>query len=295
MKNIKFKRNIKKAILLICFFTLGINLIAQDDAVYTVNLELKTLKCTDDTRLLKVLLTADGEESTFPITKAEIAFYNLDGEAKILIGKALTDKTGKIEYTIPKEFVAKRATEGAMTFTAEFIGSDKLDPAEASVTVTDVKLQMKLTEEDSVKTITLSAFSIGEKGEEIAVDQTDVVFFIDGMFSRLKIGEGFFEAGECTFEFPKDLRGDHNGNLKVYAMFVEHEKFGDVEKLENAKWGTHRSNYTEPKRELWTTGAPIWMILTLSIMLIGVWSHYAYAVWQIFKVRKEGRVLSNKV
>jgi hypothetical protein len=65
--------------------------------------------------------------------------------------------------------------------------------------------------------------------------------------------------------------------------------------IEKATWGTHRSSdYTEPSRTLWTRGAPVWMIVTLTILLIGVWSHYMYAIVQLLFIRQEGTQIEKK-
>jgi hypothetical protein len=111
---------------------------------------------------------------------------------------------------------------------------------------------------------------------------------VQGLFSKLKIGECFVDAGEGTFEFPKNIPGDVNGNLQIFARLEENEDFGEVEKIESAKWGIHRSGFVEPSRSLWSSGAPIWMITTLIILLAGVWSHYIYAIIQMVKIKKEG-------
>ena len=102
------------------------------------------------------------------------------------------------------------------------------------------------------------------------------------------------DAGEGTFEFPKNIPGDENGHLKIFVRLEENEVYGDVEKTASAKWGNHRSGFIEPVRSLWTSGAPIWMITTLIILLAGVWSHYLYAVIQLIKIRKEGSKLEKK-
>jgi hypothetical protein len=39
-------------------------------------------------------------------------------------------------------------------------------------------------------------------------------------------------------------------------------------------------------RELWTPIAPLWMIITLIIMLTGVWAHYIYAIIQLVLIKR---------
>lgn len=274
--------------LLILALTNMFALAQAEEEVYEPSLEIKCVKQNDDSRLFKAALIGEGTES-FPIYEAELVFYNLAGEEKIEIGKAKTDKDGKVSILVKPDFKYLKDEEGKINISAEFAGSDVLSPTEASIAFFDLKLSMKLKTEDSTNLIVVNAYSIDAQGNEVPLNEITFNFYIDGLFSRLPVGEGFLENGECVFEFPKDLRGDHEGNLNIYAAFVDNDDFGNVEKMESAKWGTHRTNYQEPTRELWTTGAPRWMIITLTILLVGVWSHYAYAVIQLILIRKEGK------
>ncbi len=53
-------------------------------------------------------------------------------------------------------------------------------------------------------------------------------------------------------------------------------------------WATPKRliNAEGPARELWTPIAPMWMIITLIIMLAGVWGHYIYAIVQLIGIRR---------
>lgn len=268
-------------------------LLAQETS-YTSSLELNTIKNGDGSRTLKAILLSADDENEYPVLKAEIFYYSVQEEEKLLLGKSFTDKDGKTTYIISPEQKLLKNKEGLVTILAEFKGSNALSTAEAFVEFMDIDFRMSLTEEDSIKTITVFANGIGSNGELIPLMETDIYFYIQGMFSRLKIGEGWMDNGECIFEFPTTLKGDELGNLTIFASLEDHSDYGTAIATEKAQWGTHRSNYSEPSRTLWTRGAPVWMIVTLTILLIGVWSHYFYAIVQLFLVRKEGLKLKNR-
>lgn len=266
--------------------------VSTEVAAFEPSMELKTLKKSDFSRDLIVTLIGEGEES-LPIRGAEITFYSVKGEQKVEIGKAKTDLQGKAIYTIKKDFSYLKDEENKINVLAQFVGSEALSAAEATLSFLDLQLTMDLMEVDSVKTIHVTANIIDANGQLVPLNEVEFGFFIQGLYSKLKIGDGFLEAGECDFEFPADLKGDHLGNLEIYAAFVENDDFGGVEIMKSAKWGTHRANYIEPERSLWSTGAPLWMIVTLTIMLLGVWSHYLYAVIQLILVKREGKKLNS--
>lgn len=255
-----------------------------------LTMELKTYKNSDDSRSLIAYLIGEDENGKIPVFEGTISFFNRNDNKEILLGTLKTDKTGKAVFNLPAQINLLKDKNGVIKFLARFEGTNDFGPSEAEISVKDLRLTMTLNEEDNLKTISVTANSIDATGNEIPLEECTVLFYIQGMFSRLNIGEGWLEGGECTFEFPKDLPGDEKGNLTIFAMIEEHEEYADVEKMEKAKWGSHRSNYEEPNRALWTSGAPFWMIITLTILLVGVWSHYLYAIVQIVKIGKEGKM-----
>jgi hypothetical protein len=283
-------KNINKylVILFVCLL-FAMHAFSQNEEIsFEPMLELSTKKNSDETRSFKALLIGEGEESV-PIINAEIVFYNILNNEKKEIGKAKTNDKGNAVLTIPANYKYEKSEGGSILVVAEYSGSDILTGCEAELNFIDLKLLMELNSIDSVNSIKISAHYLNEKDELIPVSETDILFFIDGLFSRLPIGDAFLEDGVCEFEFPNYLKGDHEGFLNIYAAFIDHDDYATVEKLSKAKWGTHRVNYEEPTRELWTSGAPLWMIITLSILLIGVWSHYVFAVIQIILIKKDSK------
>lgn len=261
-------------------------LIAQNTAS---TLELKELKTSDESRSFNVKLTGESETGAIPVFEAKIDFFTVSEGKSELLGTAKTDREGKASLKLDKGTHFLINKEGVTEIKASFSGLGKLSNAEASVKFKELNLLVTLTEKDSLNTIQLHASAIGPNGEAIPLKETNFNLYVQGLFTKLKIGECFVDAGEGTFEFPKNIPGDENGNLKIFVRLEENENFGEVEKVETAKWGNHRLGFVEPVRSLWSSGAPIWMITTLIILLAGVWSHYVYAIVQLIKIRKEGK------
>jgi hypothetical protein len=98
------------------------------------------------------------------------------------------------------------------------------------------------------------------------------------------------ENGSASLEFPTDLPGDSEGNLTIIAKFEEHETFGNVERASQQKWGIPSVNPAPiAHRALWTKTPPMWMIITLSILLTGVWGHYLFAIISLIIIKKESK------
>ena len=273
-------------ILFLCSIMASFQLVAQNT---TSTLELKELKTSDDSRIFSVKLTGEIEAGAIPVFQAKVDFFTTAEGKSELLGSASTNRDGNATFKAEKGTRFLRDKEGTSVVKASFNGLGKLNSAEASVKFKELNLQITLSEKDSLNTIQLQAFSVGPNGENLPLKETTFNLYVQGLFTKLKIGECFVDAGAGTFEFPKNIPGDANGNLKVFVRLEENEVYGEVEKTENAKWGNHRSGFVEPTRSLWSSGAPIWMITTLIILLTGVWSHYLYAIIQLIKIRKEGK------
>ncbi|MCK5367862.1 MAG: hypothetical protein KAQ62_04895, partial [Cyclobacteriaceae bacterium] len=66
-------------------------------------------------------------------------------------------------------------------------------------------------------------------------------------------------------------------------------------KVANFRWGTTAPieedkslmtiQISIPTRALWHTNAPLWMIITLIILLVGVWGHYIFVIINLFKLK----------
>jgi hypothetical protein len=175
-------------------------------------------------------------------------------------------------------------------FSSEFKGNDTVEAGTSEITVKDVRLEMLLSVADSIKTITVNAFT-SESGKEKPVSGEAVKIYVPRMFSLLPVGElTLDESGTASVEFPSDLPGDKEGNLTLIAKFEENPTFGNVEKRQTLTWGVP-TNYSVPltHRALWTKTAPKWMIYTLSVLLAGVWGHYLFALISLIRIRIDAK------
>ncbi|MDB4584554.1 hypothetical protein N9164_15490, partial [Draconibacterium sp.] len=221
-----------------------------------------------------------------------INFYNQANENEVLIGNAKTDVNGIAELEIPSNFVSICDEEFFMNYIARFEGNEKVDAAEEVLAVKDANIDFEFVEIDSVKQIKFKGTYSGNNGEVIPIADEDLFFFVPRMFSHLKIAEGWLETdGTGMVEFPEGISGDSLGIVPVIAKMEEHFEYGNVEKIIPTNWAIpfHPSHIEGPYRELWTPIAPLWMIITLIIMLSGVWGHYIYAIVSLLKIKKLAR------
>ena len=252
-------------------------------------MEMTYLKDTDGEINLRSNMVNYVNRMPVPLPGLQIDFYAGE-DSLVTLGSVNTDEEGMAVLTLAKDLVLPAGEDGSVRYFAEYTGTDNILPAEYEVYVNDVNLEMSLDLVDSIKTVSLRAYTLVD-GEEVPMPDEDVYVYVARMFSDLPIGEDFLdENGEYVTEVPDDIPGNANGDIEVIARFNDHYLFGTVEKRQTVQWGVPTVyDYAIAQRTLWTQIAPLWMIITLSVLLAGVWGHYIFVVIQIFRLRRIAR------
>lgn len=264
---------------------LSLPLFALDAVRIKPYVTLQYFKNTQDQRILQTTLTYSKNRMELPLSGMEIAFYTGSEQKKLLV-KSTTDEKGIARFELAADMKPLTGSDGMWAFSSEFKGNDTIDGGTSETAVKDLRLEMILSLADSIKTVTVNAFT-EEGGMEKPVSGETVIIYVPRMFSNLPIGElTLDDAGTASIEFPSDLPGDKEGKFAVVAKVEENATYGNVEKSEIIKWGLP-TDYSVPvnHRALWTKIAPRWMIYSLSILLIGVWGHYLFAVISLIRIK----------
>lgn len=283
------KKNLSFTILLVLSLCCTSLAYSQDKTAITPYIQLQYFKNTDNNRIIKTTLTYSLNRMELPLPGMQITFSS-GSDKKEIIGSGVTDAKGAATFELVKDLKLATDNSGMWNFSSEFGGNDTIEAVSAELPVKDVVLEVTFTEPDSVKTVSVRAYTM-ENGKEIPVAGEPVLVYVPRMFSLLPIGEiSLDDNGTGTLEFPSDLPGDKEGNLIAITKFEENATFGNVEKQMNLKWGVP-TDYSQPSthRALWTKTAPKWMIYTLSILLIGVWGHYMFTVISLIRIRMDAK------
>lgn len=270
----------------------GVNTLAQEMTVanYKMRYSFNTVKNYDNSRLLKVNfigVNKKNRKDKVPIYGAEIKFFNVLNDEEVLLGIAKTSQEGIAEITLPENQDYLVDESGNINLLARFEGNDAMDGEEDQIIVKNLYLELNLIEIDSVHTVQVNAFTIDRLGAEIPVPESEIIISVEGMFSKMTIAEEYIKNGEFEFEFTSDLPGDVNGNVTFYAIIEDSDEFGDVIQKESINWGSFNVQAKNDNYKLWSSLAPIWMYVVLTIMLLGVWANYIYTIINLFKIKKE--------
>lgn len=249
--------------------------------------DLVYLKDNEGEKILSARIYYEDEISEKSLPGLTIKFYTNQDEP-VLIGEAVSGNDGRATVSLDETVMAENLPEGeSWWFYAEFEGNERISMVSAETTIMDVNLDMTLNEEeDGTKSVTLNG-SVFSDGEVINLSGEEVYLFVPRMFSLLQVGSGILEDGTVTISFPDDIPGDAEGNLPVIGRIHEHWQYGNVERKIISDWGVPASHeVAESYRALWTQIAPRWMIVTLTILLLGVWGHYIFAIVSLIRIRR---------
>jgi hypothetical protein len=288
-KVMTMKKYIIPIVLIISGFSVvGQEAPAEEEAVEPV-MEMTYLKDTEGNINLRSSMVNYVNRMPVPLPGLEIVFHA--GEDSLVnLGSVTTDEEGWAIMVLDDGMSLPVGMDGSVRYFAEYTGSENILPADYEVYVTDVNLDMELSLVDSVKTVSLRAYSFVD-GEEVPVADEDVYIYVKRMFKDLPLAEDFLdENGDYITEIPDDIPGDAEGNIEIIARFNDHYLFGTVEKTQTIQWGVPTQyDFAVSQRTLWTQIAPLWMIITLSVLLAGVWGHYLFVIFQLFKLRRIAR------
>jgi len=245
---------------------------------------LTYLKDTDSQQILEVRMTNITQVGEVPLPGLRIRFYNNE----TLLGEATTDAGGRASCTIGSALSLFAGEDGSWPFRAIFEGDSLTEETYSELSIHDVDIEMTVSEEEGERTVTLYATTPTPDGP-VPVTGEEIGVYVPRMFSLLPVSTGMLdENGTFRIKFPDDIPGDSLGNLTVIGRFNDHYLYGFVEKREEVRWGTEAAIAAPVYRSLWSTLAPKWMVISLAVMLLGVWGHYTYVIINLFRIRKEG-------
>lgn len=291
-------KRIKSGILLAFLILTGaMQLYAQDKADTTAPastvLQFTCTSTSDDSLQLKATVSVKHEEGATNLANAPVSFYSVEKNGDVKIGESKTDVHGIAVFKIASRNKYERNDQQMLSVKAVYDGNTKFETSEGEFGLKPAKLKVSFYEEDSVRYVKVEGTQLNSDGTETPITEGAVIVGVPKMLSILKIAEITLDStGMGIAEFPKDIIGDSLGNLTVVAYIEENDIFGNVKALANNNWGLpkHLISPDRPSRELWTPIAPLWMIITLIVMLAGVWGHYVYAIVQLVMINKSSKV-----
>ena len=263
----------------------------QETKKIKYRMNLAYFKFTDGDKSLTARLYYRDGTRFINVSDVLVGFYLLTDEDEILLAEVKTNKDGNAILQIAAGYQLPWDSDNYCTFVARFEGNEDGKPANEEIMIKNINIDFDFTEEDGEKFVNVNITEAGDSGQPVPVYDAEVYGYIERMFSLLPFGEDYSdEDGKLIYEFPKDLPGDSLGNLIVVVKIIESDEYGTVEMKKTIGWGIP-VDFSESKtlRALWSDEAPIWMALTVFVILAGAWLNFMYAVYKVVKVKRLGK------
>jgi len=156
--------------------------------------------------------------------------------------------------------------------------------------VTDVKIELNVDSEK--KKLKANLTGLKKNGKRVGLEGIELSFLVKRTFGQLDISgeEAYTDAnGELLIQFPTDLPGDREGQVDLLVRITDEDNYGPIEekRVLSIAVPTNPKNILD-ERAMWGTraNAPIWIVATYILGVIGIWSVIFLVLFQVFQLSK---------
>jgi len=293
MKAYKFLRI---SILLLLLTSNGIDKIqAQDSTVAKTQLNISYFLPVNHVPYLEVTTRKKLGRKFEVVKNIPVNIYFNEADPNNLLGKVITDSTGKARIGFPASFKNVWDTTNEFKFTAEESSTGK-EPLTAEITIKKAILTIDTTSEDGTRMV-IAVLKEKSGGDWVPVKDIDMVLSVKRLLGNLSVGDKETYTSDSTgvssAEFKRDsIPGDQKGNIILVAQVVDNENYGNLAVEKSVNWGAPvkpiKNFFAE--RALWSTRTqtPLWLLFTVYSIVLGVWGTLIYLIFQVVKIKKLG-------
>lgn len=231
-------------------------------------LKFNYFKGNDGNKTLVAELKTKVDGKFAPVQNVAVSFFIKTDSVDQLLSIMKTNYQGIARLSISDNLNIKSDTSDIYYYYLQFEGNDTLKSKSVELEIQYVEMDLKLDVIDSVKTITLNVYSLKRNDKKEPLNEVEISFYVQRLFSLLPIGKSELENGTCTLEFPTDLPGDSAGNVLIYAKIEDNDYYGNVEKKSTIDWGipvTLNENNYNP-----FTGGSFLSFMLISVLIISL-------------------------
>jgi hypothetical protein len=122
------------------------------------------------------------------------------------------------------------------------------------------------------------------------LENAAVVFAVRRTFGNLIIGtDTTLDDGTAQTKFPQGLPGGATGQLQLVADVKPTDRYSTAHADMAIGGGVVVRPVADPfPRTFWAPHAPFWLIVSISVLLAGVWSTYLFVISQVVAIRRGG-------
>lgn len=209
-----------------------------------------------------------------------------------MLGSVSSDEDGLATFKLVNKFYAAKDTINEFIFKARVLQDPLYEDLEEEIIIQEGKILLIPFIKDSSKYLKTTVLKINDSAKFVPYEDADIRFFVQRDFGLLPLSDRNFstdENGEVIIEFPFEIPGDQSGNIKILTRLEENEEFGLLSFILENQWGVPAEKIkAENDRALWASrsNAPIWLVVTVNLILFGIWLTIFYIVYQLFRIKK---------
>ncbi|MCP4457498.1 MAG: hypothetical protein GY816_05645 [Cytophagales bacterium] len=277
------------SLFLITFCTL-FGVIAPLDGQSQTRTRLKVYyeKLPNSDKKISIILTEGKGKKTKGVGNALISISTVALDSTIELATITTDTIGEAFLFVEANYSFPKNEDGYSELNLNYSGNDSLKSAKKSIEFLDLNLDLFFDIVDSVKYLEVSAFEFDSTGAQMPIEEVGIKMGVKRLYSTLYLEEVDSDKdGVASMEFPNDIPGDSVGMITVIARVEDHDDYGTVTKTKTIDWGTAVDYSMESNgRSLFGDSAPLWMIISVAVILIGAWFHFLLAVYKVYKMSR---------
>ncbi|NJN28496.1 MAG: hypothetical protein HC819_22245 [Cyclobacteriaceae bacterium] len=256
-----------------------------------VRMKMYYFKEATGDRKVSITLTAGTGKNMHGVSEGQVVLSAASGDSTMVLATLTTDTTGTVVLYFAADYILPVNEDGKTVLEALYEGDENYQDASNAVEVMDLKMEIIFEIEDSVKQLVVKASTTDAEGNEIPAEELSINIGVQRLYSVLKLEEVETDSdGMAFYEFPNDIPGDAEGNITVVARIDDSDEFGTVTSQASHNWGTLVSYELDPlPRQLYTDEAPLWMIISVFVILLGAWYHFFLSISKLIKLKKVGK------
>ena len=272
----------------LCLLILNCSMISIAAAQERVRMKFYYAKNDAGERILTLGLNSGSGKNMHGLKNAQIVLSAEAGDSTLVMTTLETDTLGEVKLYLDQNYVLPMDEDGVTTLIAEYAGDEKYRSASGELMISDLDFEFSFEEIDSVKYLKVLALRMNSAGDKIPVEELSINIGIERLYSILPLEQiETDEDGIAELEISDDLPGDAAGMLTFVARIEDDDQFGTVAKKESYAWGVPVSYELQPlPRQLFTDEAPLWMIISVFIILLGAWYHFFLSISKLIKLKK---------
>jgi hypothetical protein len=263
---------------------------AEEEKI-SASVRLEYFQVNNDSSYVKVrVFYREGREIKL-VPNVLVNLYLNENSKEGMMGSISTDQNGRGSFILPSKFYSAIKTGDNFTLLASIVNDEVYEDTETEIEIIRNEIVIETYEEDETRFVKATVYSF-QDGEKVPVEDAEVYLYVKRMFSLLPLTDGaeYTDSdGEVIIEFPKDIPGDALGNLVIVARIEDHDDFGNAETSLVQNWGVTITTYKlSNERTLWSSAAnaPVWLIVSTTSIVFGIWIVIFYLFLLLFKIKK---------